>query len=134
MPKPFWWDSFSLEEINIFDELATLLVSAYCWVLEHLLFLYTVDWSLYVAKSKIKEAGTWKCDRSCKLVTELLPVWISVENWAIEQFPYEVSRFGFSPFSFNIVFINTISILMDGLISKVLFSGITNCSNSIYPK
>ena len=81
--------------------------------MEHLLFLCIVDQSLYVVESKIKEAGTWKPDTSYKLIAKVL----LIENWAIEQFSEEVSRFRFSPFSFNIVVINTISILIHRLIS-----------------
>ena len=64
-----------------------------------LLFLCTVDHSLYVAESKIKEAGTRKPDMSYKLSLKSY----LFGNWAIEQFSEEVSRFRFSPFSFNIV-------------------------------
>ena len=58
-----------------------------------------VDQSLYVAESKIKEAGTRKPDMSYKLSLKSY----LFGNWAIEQFSEEVSRFRFSPFSFNIV-------------------------------
>lgn len=55
---------------------------------------------------------------SCKLITEFLPVCIRIENSLerLSNFLIESQDICFSLFSFNIIVINTISILRDRFI------------------
>lgn len=98
-----------------FDEVGN--IAYFCFLLS----IGTPSVSTHAAKSEMKEAVTWKCDMCYKLVIEFPPVWIRIENslGGLNNFLIESHDFFFTPFSFNIIVIN--SILTNSFISKIFY-------------